>query len=81
MAHYKPIIVRLSVITTLGLLITLLRNINTCVIIFAILIVLCLCAFTLPTIISFLQLIGQQGFMVKLLAEVVARKPTVKGKE
>ncbi|CAI4241176.1 CPA_1a_G0000820.mRNA.1.CDS.1 [Saccharomyces cerevisiae] len=78
MAHYKPIMVLLSVIATLGVLITLFHNNDACSIIFGISLFISSLVL-LMALIAMSVRISDRDFIIKLLLEVITRKPAGKG--
>ncbi|CAI4239873.1 CPI_1c_G0000790.mRNA.1.CDS.1 [Saccharomyces cerevisiae] len=78
MAHCKPIMVLLSVITTLGVLITLFHNNDACSIIFGISLFISSLVLLVVVLSTFADPITEQDFVIKLSVEVIARKPVEK---
>lgn len=75
LVHCKPIVILVSVITTLVLLIIPFHNIDICAVVFMISFSLSILSLFLVVMHKFVLPVAEQGFIIKLLVEVIAYKP------
>ncbi|AJO97813.1 Prm9p [Saccharomyces cerevisiae YJM1444] len=81
MAHYKPTMFTIVITVSLILLLVFFHDKETCVLVSMLLLILMCPLISMAAIIAFNHQTGDIDFKVKLLMEIITRKPAVEGKE